>query len=120
MNETKTLNITIKELLGAKTAISTKDGDKLFQRIDKALTNNAKVCVDFKDIKLITTAFLNAGVGQLCGKYNGEVLNQKLKFSNIENIDLVMLKKVIETSKKYFKDRKFFDDSVKRVLEDDH
>ena len=61
MNETKIIKIITTELLGADTAISTEDGDRLFQRIDKALANNALVHIDFKNIKLMTTAFFECG-----------------------------------------------------------
>ena len=120
MAETKKIKITIKELIGSDSAISTEDGDKLFQRIDKALKNNALVQISFKDIKLITTAFLNAGIGQLYGGYEGDELNKKLEILEIGSTDLEVLKKVIEAAKKYFNNQKEVDDSVTKVLEDDN
>ena len=119
MNETKIIKIATTELLGADTGISTEDGDRLFRRIDKALSNDAAVFVDFKNIKMITTAFLNAGIGQLYGKYAEKKIEQKLQVLGMEDLDREVLRKVVEVAKKYFEDPKGFNDSVNRVLEDD-
>ncbi len=120
MNEKKTIKILITELVGSDSAISTEDGDKLFQRIDKALKNEALIQISFKGIKLITTAFLNAGVGQLYGKYEGDTLNQKIEILDMESTDLEILKKVVEAAKKYFQNKESFNKTIDKILEDDN
>jgi len=72
MTDGKKIKFFVKELIGSDAAISTEDGTSLFERIDKAFKNDAMVLVSFSDIKLITTAFLNAGIGQLYGTYKGD------------------------------------------------
>ena len=116
----KTITVSIKELIGSDSAISTEDGDKLFQRIDKAIKKQASVQISFKDIKLITTAFLNAGIGQLYSEYEGNELNQKLEVLDIGSTDLEILKKVIEAAKKYFESKKDVVEAINKVLEDDN
>ena len=120
MDEKKIIKIPIKELVGSDSAISTEDGNELFQRIDEALKNEASIQISFKGIKLITTAFLNAAIGQLYGKYEGRTLNQKLEILDMDNTDLEILKKVVEAAKKYFENKESFNKSIGKVLEDDN
>ena len=43
--------------IGSESAISVSDGDALFHKIDKAITQGVEVVLDFQNINFIITAF---------------------------------------------------------------
>lgn len=101
----KILSIIVKDVIGSESAISTEDGIKLFERLKKALDNKIQISLSFKNIKLLTSAFLNAAIGQLYAHFDSKFLNTNLKISDIDSSDLEVLKLVIERAKTYFKDQ---------------
>ena len=101
MSENKFI-IRIFEEVGGDSAISVEDGDAIFKKIDNAISHDMLVTLDFQNIKLIITAFLNAAIGQLYSKYTSEQLNEKLNFENISPEDIRLFKKVLERAKEYF------------------
>jgi len=116
----KEIKINIFEHVGNDSAVSSEDGDSLYNRIVKGLEeNDVKVILDFININLITSTFLNAAIGQLYGKYDSSFLKKHLGVSNLKKEDLELLKKVVERAKEYFKDRKKMDNSIKEILEDE-
>lgn len=104
--------ISIYNEVNSDSAISVDDGEKVFKKIDQALSNNIKVELDFQNINLIITAFLNAAIGQLYSKYSSEELNNNLKLVNIKPEDKSLFQLVIERAKKYFEDPQGFEDDI--------
>jgi hypothetical protein len=87
--------------------------------IDKALMQSISVNLDFSNITLLTTAFLNSAIGQLYSKYKSNQLQEYLKLSNITDEDKLLLKKVTDRAKEYFQNRNNIDNIIKDVLGDD-
>jgi len=112
MNDNKYI-IKIFDEVNGDSAISVDDGDKIFKKIDNALTKNLIVELDFQNITLIITAFLNAAIGQLYSKYTSAQLNDNLKLKNIKNDDIHLFLKVIERAKEYFANPQRFEDPFK-------
>ncbi len=119
MNNKKLL-ISVYECIGESSAISTEEGDSLYQRIEKALDKEISVQVSFKNIQLITTAFLNAAIGQLYKKYTSDQLNEKLEILDLEPTDMEILKRVISVAKKYFENPEEVEKSIDEELGNDH
>jgi transcriptional regulator len=101
--------IKVKQLLTSPFAVSTEEGEKLFKLINERLSNKKKVTIDFSKIELIVSTFLNASIGQLYGLFSTEFIQKNLSVINISNEDLVILKKVTDRAKEYFKDKKGLD-----------
>lgn len=120
MSSKKNITVLVNEAIGSMNAISTDEGNLLFQRLDTALGKDIKVTISFKEIKLITTAFLNAAFGQLYAKYESEKLNSTLEIIDITDSDLQILKKVTASAKEYFKNREKLDKLLKKELGDDY
>ncbi|MFH0893514.1 MAG: STAS-like domain-containing protein [Bacteroidota bacterium] len=99
--------------VGGDSAISVDDGDALFKKIDNAIEKNLIVILDFQNITLIITAFLNAAIGQLYSKYTSEQLKGKLELENIKPEDVHLFKKVIESAKAYFANPEDFEENIK-------
>ena len=110
------VKINIFESIGGDGAISVDDGELIYTKMEKALDHDAILILDFNHIKLITTAFLNAAIGQMYGKYDASFIKDRLRLENVEKEDLSTFKKVTNRAKQYFADRKAFEESVNNQL----
>lgn len=117
--DTKEIIIRIYEEVGGDAAISVDDGDAVYKKIDAAISNGLTVILDFQNINLIITAFLNASIGQLYSKYSSEQLNQFLKLQNVKPENNHLFVKVIKRAKEYFENPESFDESVNEVIGDE-
>jgi len=117
----KTDKITIRlyDEVGGDAAISVNDGDAVFKKIDAAISHEIQVVLDFQNINLIITAFLNACIGQLYSKYTSEQLTKYLKLENINPENNYLFNKVIKRAKEYFSNPSDFNESVVEVLGDE-
>jgi len=77
------------------------------------------VILSFHNISTLTSAFLNAAVGQLYGEFSEEQIRALLKVQDMQPDDLALLKRVVETAKQYFKDPDRFDQTLRDTLGDD-
>lgn len=113
MKETK---LKIFEIVGSSTAVSTDAGQQIFNLLDKAFQNNITAILDFQEIKLMTSAFLNAAIGQLYSKYDSEKLQALIKLENISNQDKLLIKKVVDSAKEYFSNKEKMDKIIDQSL----
>jgi len=115
----KEVKISIFEQIGGNAAVSSEDGELLFERILRGVENDVRVILNFNNIELITSTFLNAAIGQLYSKYDSSFLREHLKVENLSREDLELLKKVVERAKEYFKNKEQMEKNVREVLEDE-
>ena len=108
--------IRVFEEVGGDSAISVDDGDAVFRKIDSAFASGMSVTLDFQNVKLIITAFLNAAIGQLYSKYTSEQLNRRLQVINIKPEDSKLFNKVIERAKEYFSNPDDFESTAQNSL----
>jgi len=114
--ENEAIRLLVADLIGNDTAVSTDDGDSVFQNIKSGFTTGKLVTLDFDKINLLTTAFLNAAIGQLYSEYNSDFLNSNLKLTNVASEDKILFVKVIQRAKEYFEDKKGFEDSANKAF----
>ncbi len=115
----ESVRINIFELIGNEAAVTSEDGELLCNRISKAFKAEKSALLDFNNIQLITSAFLNAAVGQLYGLYENDFLKKHLKVEHMANEDKILLKKVIERAKEYFKDKEKMENIIREALSDE-
>jgi hypothetical protein len=108
--------LVIKDIIKGDTAVSTDDGDVVYQKIVAILELGNPVELDFSGINIMTTAFLNAAIGQLYSAFTSEQLNSLLKLVNVAADDRILFKKVIERAKEYFQNKKGFEDSANKAI----
>ena len=108
----------VQQIIGEDVAVTTDDGDKLFQVINDLLKQQKIIEIDFSGINLMTTAFLNAAIGQLYNENTSEFLNSQIKLSHVSSDDVILFKKVIERAKEYFADKKNFERSAHKAIYD--
>ncbi|MFH0957760.1 MAG: STAS-like domain-containing protein [Pseudomonadota bacterium] len=89
--------------LGSPLCVASDDGKKVYERIRKAIRQRRSLALSFVNITRLTPAFLNAAIGQLYGEFSEEEIRTKLSVKDMAPDDLVLLKRVVETAKEYFK-----------------
>lgn len=110
--------IEVDKLLKSSFAVSTEEGEKLFNIIEMEINYGNNVVIDFENIELIVSTFLNASIGQLYGLFSTEIIQNHLTVRNISNEDLGILKLVTDRAKEYFKDKKGFENVFKKNFPD--
>lgn len=115
----KNLELSIFETVGSPLCVASSDGQKVYDRLEAALKEGRTVTLSFRNITTLTSAFLNAAIGQLYGTFNEEQIRSLLKVQDMEPDDLALLKRVVDTAKQYFKDPKQFDQAVQETLGDE-
>lgn len=102
----------VKEVIKSSIAVSSEDGHVVFNRIKQILDDKQKIVIDFQDIEMLTTAFLNAAIGQLYSEYTSELLNESIHFANVDEDDKILFKKVVLRAREYFEHKKEFENSA--------
>jgi len=105
--------IRIFDEIGGDSAISVDDGIIVYNKIDKAFTQSLNVTLDFQNIDLLITAFLNAAIGQLYSKYTSDFLTENLNLINVKPEDVRLFQQVIQRAKEYFANPEDFEKSIK-------
>jgi hypothetical protein len=97
--------ISIAKIVGAGICVSAPDGHKVHDEIRAGLLAGKRVRLSFKNVTRITTAFLNAAVGQLYGEFDEATLrNQLAPPADATGRQLTQLKLVVDRAKAYFRD----------------
>lgn len=110
------LELSIFEIVGSPLCVASSDGQKVHDRLAAALKEGRGITLSFHNITTLTSAFLNAAIGQLYGTLSEGEIRSLLKVQDIQSDDLALLKRVIETAKQYFKDPEKFDQAVRETL----
>ena len=111
-----TLNTSIYSIVGDSFCVAAEDGEKVFEVIREALKKNMRVELSFLNVDMMTSAFLNTAIGKLYKEFDEEKIKNSLKVSDITDEDKLLLKRVIDTAKLYYKDPKRFEKSVEDIL----
>ena len=114
----KDVAISVFEVVGSPLCVASSDGQKLHDRVAAALKQGCRVSLSFRNVSALTSAFLNAAAGQLYGAFDEQRIRALLKVEDMEVDDVALLKRVVETAKRYFQDPERFNDIVRGVLED--
>ena len=110
----KTHTISLLEIVGSPLCVASEDGQKVHDRISGAMREGKMVVVSFLNVTSLTSAFLNAAIGQLYSEFSADEIREKLKVHDIQPDDRGLLKRVVETAKEYFKDPERFK-TAKRI-----
>jgi hypothetical protein len=114
----KNITLSIFEVVGSPLCVASDDGQRVHDRIAAALKEGSNVAVSFLNVSSLTSAFLNAAIGQLYGSFTETQIRSRLTVKDIQPDDLALLKRVVETAKQYFKDPKRFNKAVQDAIGD--
>ena len=115
----KNLTLSVFEVVGSPLCVASDDGQRVHDRIAAAFKEGSSVTVSFLNVSSLTSAFLNAAIGQLYGSFTENEIRSKLKVKDIEPDDLALLKRVVETAKQYFKDPAVIEAVRREVMGDE-
>lgn len=120
---TKEVKINIYNEVGGRAAVSDADGNKLFEKITLALRGGNSVLLDFINIEILTSAFLNTAIGQLYKEdYSVDFLRQNVKTINMQAEDREILKNVLIRAKEYYQNPDYklkLEEAIKEELDND-
>lgn len=100
------------DIVGGPLCTSSDDGQLVHDRIAPMLREGKRVALSFAQIDTVISAFLNAAIGQLYGEFKENEIRERLAIRDMAPEDLVLLKRVVENAKAYFKDPKRFTEAV--------
>lgn len=117
----KDVTISIFEVVGSPLCVAAGDGQRVYERLAVAIKEGRRVTLSFHNVSTLTSAFLNAAVGQLYGDFSEEKIRSSLTVQDMAPDDLALLKRVVDTAKAYFKDPERFNQAIRDELggEDD-
>lgn len=107
------------KIVGSPLCVASNDGIKVYEQVRDAIEHNHPVELSFKNVQSLTSAFLNAAIGQLYGKFTEQTIRTYVTTADMAPDDLTLLTRVEETAKAYFKDRERIQAAEKRALGDD-
>lgn len=113
------LKLSIFEIVGSPYCVASGDGQRVYDRLASALKEGYRVVLSFHNVSIVTSAFLNAAIGQLYGVFTEVEIRQALKVSNMAAEDVELLRRVVETAKQYFADPLIFEQAIRDELEDE-
>ncbi len=111
-----TIKINVTDVIGTGFCVASGDGQKVYEKIAEAFRANGKVELSFSEVTDLTSAFLNAAIGQLYGKFSEEFIRENLSFKDLAKEDRAIMKKVADRAKSYFKDSEPYRQAVKDVI----
>lgn len=106
------------EVVGSEICVSSDDGQKVYDQIATVLRQGKYVRLSFLNVASLTSAFLNAAIGQLYCEFSEETIRLSLSVSDMEQNDLALLKRVVETAKVYFSNPERFKKAMEVALEE--
>ena len=111
---TDTLPVSVFEVVGSRLCVASDDGQRVYDQIAAAFRQGRKVRLSFLNVETLTSAFLNAAIGQLYGpEFGEERVKANLEITDMAPEDVDLLKRVVETAKQYFKDPERFEAIVR-------
>ena len=105
------LAIRVGEVVGSEFCVASDDGQTVHDRVAGALRAGGAVSLSFLNVQALTSAFLNAAIGQLYGEFSEDQVRSLLSVDDIDQDDLALLKRVVDTAKEYFKQPRPFDEA---------
>lgn len=98
--------IPISRIVGGGICVSASDGQKVYNHVREAVVSRDAVVLSFSGVSRMTTAFLNAAVGQLYGEFSEAEIRRRLAPpQDYEPWHLSRLKMVVDRAKDYFNDK---------------
>lgn len=107
------------QIVGNPICVEASDGEKVANVVKTFFDEKKGVFLDFLNVTMLTSAFLNTAIGALYGQYTEEEIKNHLRVKNLLPADSVLLKRVVDTAKMYYKSPKQIEESVKKILEED-
>jgi hypothetical protein len=114
------ININVFNLVGSSYCVESDDGNKVYIQIKRAIEEGKRIKLDFLNVEMLTSAFLNSAIGQLYRDFKEEDIKNLLMVENLLQEDISLLKRVIVTAKLFFKEPERLQNSINEILGEGH
>lgn len=111
------VSVKVADIVGSPNCVDTQDGQAVHDTIATHLENKQSIAISFEGVERVTTAFLNAAIGQLYNEFTEDQIRQGIRFVNFTPVIGSAIAKVIERAKEFFRDADKLDQITKGVLE---
>lgn len=115
----ESIKVSVFAIVGSPLCVASSDGQEVYERLNAAFEANRKVTLSFHNVTALTSAFLNAAIGQLYGTFSEDKIQSSLEMENMEKDDEDLLERVVENAKQYFKDPERFNQAIRETLNDE-
>ncbi|NQU64738.1 MAG: STAS-like domain-containing protein [SAR324 cluster bacterium] len=105
------IKIKVADLIGSPLCISAEDGQKIFDKVENLFKDGKHVTISFENVTMLISLFLNVAIGQLYGSFGEESIRAQLKVEGLSADDMELLKRVVDNAKKYYSNKKSYDDA---------
>ena len=96
--DTPLRKVSVKEIVGHKICVASADGDRVFKVIDAFISGGKGVELSFKNVEILTSAFLNSAIGSLYWKYSKKRIDAFLKIVDTDSADKILIEKIIDNA----------------------
>lgn len=110
------IEVNIYAIVGSSLCVDAEDGEKVFDFLKRILDQDDKAVISFLNVEMLTSAFLNTAVGRLYGLFDHEKIKASLSVKDIADDDKLLLKKVTDTAKAYYRDKEGVEKMQAEVL----
>lgn len=110
--------ISIVTAVGDSVCVESESGQKVFILLKVALSERRTVTLSFFNVEMLSSAFLNAAIGQLYRDFPEKLIKENLMFENLSLSGAVSLKRVVNTAKLYYNDPEAMQKSIDDILEE--
>jgi Icc-related predicted phosphoesterase len=112
------LHINVFNIVGNSLCVESDDGEKVFIQVSAALKAGKKVILSFQNVEMLTSAFLNTAIGQLYRDFSESEIKESLTVIQLEGADRILLKRVVDTAKLFYKDPARLEKSINEIMGD--
>lgn len=112
------IKVIVYNVVGNSFCVEADDGQLIFNLLEKAFKENRAIQLDFQNVEMITSAFLNTAVGQLYRDYDSRFIKEHLSVVNMLPEDMALLKRAVDTAKLFYSDPDRLQKSIDEVLGD--
>jgi hypothetical protein len=104
MNRAKTINV---RASFGEHLLSSEEGERLRSLIRDDIANGLDVILDFCDVRIVASSFLNAAIGRLYSDVPEPLIREHLKAPNLSDDGKFTLEGVVKNSQRYYADERF-------------
>lgn len=108
--------ITLKEKVTDNMAVTPAEGQPIYEEIIEHLIQGDVVELDFSDLQICTTAFLNVVIGNLYKDYTSDQLKEGIKFNGLDIPLSERIKKVTDRAKQFYKNQTVYTNMIESAL----
>lgn len=106
MKDREPMRLVLTDVVGSEFCVSIEDGQTVHGVLADLFDRGEPVTVSFEGVKRLTTAFLNAAIGQLYNEYPEEEVRRLLRPpEDASQEQLRLLKRVVDNAKSFFAER---------------